>query len=194
MVRVLDMAGFDPVIVETVGVGQVEVDVTAATDTAVVVVTPGMGDAVQANKAGLLEVADLFAVNKFDRPGAADVRRDLEQMLDLSKLTGHGRSDAVARPTIVCTVATTDRGVSELADAVDTHLEALLAAGLLEARREGRRRAEVRSHLEHLVLAASAAVVEAAFGDVVDGAENPDEPPGVTARRLAERLLTDPDS
>jgi LAO/AO transport system kinase len=194
MVRVLDMAGFDPVIVETVGVGQVEVDVTAATDTAVVVVTPGMGDAVQANKAGLLEVADLFAVNKFDRPDAADVRRDLELMLDLSKLTGHGRSDAVARPTIVSTVATTGRGVSELADAVDTHLEALLAAGLLEARREGRRRAEVRSHLEHLVLAASAAVVEAAFGDVVDGAENPDEPPGVTARRLAERLLTDPDS
>jgi putative protein kinase ArgK-like GTPase of G3E family len=94
----------------------------------------------------------------------------------------------------VSTVATTGRGVSELADAVDTHLEALLAAGLLEARREGRRRAEVRSHLEHLVLAASAAVVEAAFGDVVDGAENPDEPPGVTARRLAERLLTDPDS
>ena len=76
MVRVLDVAGFDPVIVETVGVGQVEVDVTAATDTALVVVTPGMGDAVQANKAGLLEVADMFAVNKYDRPGAADVRRD----------------------------------------------------------------------------------------------------------------------
>ena len=194
MVRVLDVAGFDPVIVETVGVGQVEVDVTAATDTAVVVVTPGMGDAVQANKAGLLEVADLFAVNKSDRPDAVDVRRDLELMLDLSKLTGHGRPDAVARPTIVSTVATTGRGVAELADAVDTHLEALRDAGLLEARREVRRRAEVRSHLEHLVLAASAAAVEAAFGAAASGAETADEPPGATARRLAERLLTDPGS
>ncbi|GIT47175.1 MAG: hypothetical protein Ct9H300mP12_17600 [Acidimicrobiales bacterium] len=91
MVRVLELAGFDPVVVETVGVGQVEVDVASAADTVLVVVTPGMGDAVQANKAGLLEVADLFAVNKSDRPDAADVRRDLELMLDLSDLTGHGR-------------------------------------------------------------------------------------------------------
>ena len=193
MVRVLDIAGFDPVIVETVGVGQVEVDVTAATDTAVVVVTPGMGDAVQANKAGLLEVADLFAVNKSDRPDAADVRRDLELMLDLSKLTGHGRHDAVARPTIVSTVATTGRGVAELAEAVDAHFVELTDAGLLEARRQVRRRAEVRSHLEHLVLTASAAAVEMAFA-AASRADLPDEPPGATARRLAERLLGDPGS
>jgi LAO/AO transport system kinase len=115
-------------------------------------------------------------------------------MLDLSKLTGHGRPDAVARPTIVSTIATTGRGVAELADAVDTHLEALRDAGLLEARREVRRRAEVRSHLEHLVLAASAAAVEAAFGAAASGAETADEPPAATARRLAERLLTDPGS
>jgi len=194
MVRVLDVAGFDPVIVETVGVGQVEVDVTAATDTAVVVLTPGMGDAVQANKAGLLEVADLFAVNKSDRPDAADVRRDLELMLDLSNLTGHGRPDAVARPTIVSTIATTGRGVAELGEAVDSHFEALRDAGMLEARREGRRRAEVRSHLEHLVLEASAAAVEMAFGNAAGGTPRADEPPGVTARRLADRLLGHPDS
>jgi len=198
MVRVLDVAGFDPVIVETVGVGQVEVDVTAATDTALVVVTPGMGDAVQANKAGLLEVADMFAVNKYDRPGAADVRRDLELMLDLSKLTGHGRPGA--RPPILSTVATTGEGVADLADAVDAHLEALKAAGMLATRRNERRLAEVRSHLDHLLLEASAVALEdesdpdagpgGAGGHV--GADDPavaGEPPGVTARRLAERLL-----
>ena len=90
-VRVLAAAGFDPVVVETVGVGQVEVDVAAAADTTVVVVTPGWGDAVQANKAGLLEVGDLFVVNKADRPGADDARRDLELMLDLSVTSGHRR-------------------------------------------------------------------------------------------------------
>ena len=87
-VRLFDACGFNPIIIETVGVGQVEVDVVGAADTAVVVVTPGMGDAVQANKAGLLEVADLFVVNKADRPGANDVRRDLNLMLDLSHMTG----------------------------------------------------------------------------------------------------------
>ena len=87
-VRAFDAAGYDPVIIETVGVGQVEVDVVGAADTTVVVVTPGWGDAVQANKAGLLEVADIFVVNKADRAGAADTRRDLELMLDLSHVTG----------------------------------------------------------------------------------------------------------
>ena len=77
-----------PLVVETVGVGQVEVDVTRTADTTVVMVAPGMGDAVQANKAGLLEVADVLVVNKADRPGAEDARRDLEHMLDLGHITG----------------------------------------------------------------------------------------------------------
>ena len=104
-VRLFDAMGHDPVIIETVGVGQVEVDVVAAADTAVVVMTPGMGDAVQANKAGLLEVADVFVVNKADRPGADDVRRDLDLMLDLSHLTGQddqdGR-DGYRPPIVMC--------------------------------------------------------------------------------------------
>jgi LAO/AO transport system kinase len=83
-VRVLGAVGMPLVLVETVGVGQVEVDVAAATDTTVVVVNPRWGDAVQASKAGLLEIADLFVINKADLPGARETRRDLEQMLDLS--------------------------------------------------------------------------------------------------------------
>src|SRR5919205_1677812 len=83
-IRVLDAAGKPWVLVETVGVGQVEVDVAGAADTTVVVVNPGWGDAVQANKAGLLEIADVFVINKADRDGANDTKRDLEQMLELS--------------------------------------------------------------------------------------------------------------
>ena len=185
MVRVLDAAGFDPVVVETVGVGQVEVDVATAADTVLVVVTPGMGDAVQANKAGLLEVADLFAVNKSDRPNAADARRDLELMLDLSDLTGHRRAGSPGRPAIVSTVATTGGGVEELARAVDDHLEALVSSGSLAVRRQGRRSAEVRSRLDHLLLEASAAAVASASAD--GSADR--EAPGTTAQRLADHLL-----
>ncbi|MCB0993801.1 MAG: AAA family ATPase, partial [Acidimicrobiales bacterium] len=99
-VRVLEAAGFDPVVIETVGVGQVEVEIAATADTTVVVVTPGMGDAVQANKAGLLEVGDVFVVNKADRPGASDARRDLELMLELSHVSG---AEGDRRPPIVMT-------------------------------------------------------------------------------------------
>ena len=185
MVRVLDAAGFDPVVVETVGVGQVEVDVATAADTVLVVVTPGMGDAVQANKAGLLEVADLFVVNKSDRPKAADARRDLELMLDLSDLTGHRRAGSPGRPAIVSTVATTGGGVEELAQAVDDHLEALVSSGSLAVRRQDRRSAEVRSRLDHLLLEVSAAAVASASAD--GSADR--EAPGTTAQRLADHLL-----
>ena len=102
-VRVLSSVGLPVVLVETVGVGQQEVEVAAATDTTVVVVNPGWGDAIQANKAGLLEIADLFVINKADRPGARETRRDLELMLDLTEL-------GVWRPPIVETVASDRRG------------------------------------------------------------------------------------
>ena len=94
-------------IVETVGVGQIEVEIAAAADTTVVVVTPGWGDAMQANKAGLLEIADVFVINKADRPGVREARRDLEQMLDLA------RPDAW-RPAIIDTTATAVEGVDDL--------------------------------------------------------------------------------
>ncbi|HEY1118557.1 MAG TPA: methylmalonyl Co-A mutase-associated GTPase MeaB [Acidimicrobiales bacterium] len=98
-VRVLDAAGCPWVLVETVGVGQVEVEIVGAADTTVVVVNPGWGDAVQANKAGLMEIADIFVINKSDRPGAEETRRDLDGMLDL---TDYGDW----RPPVVDAVAT----------------------------------------------------------------------------------------
>ncbi len=113
-VRVLSSVGMPVVLVETVGVGQQEVEVAAATDTTVVVVNPGWGDAIQANKAGLLEIADLFVINKADRPGARETQRDLELMLDLTDLGSW-------RPPIVETVASSGEGVEQLWDTIGRH-------------------------------------------------------------------------
>ena len=110
-IRLLGAAGLRVVIVETVGVGQMEVDIASAADTTVVVVTPGWGDAMQASKAGLLEVADVFVINKADRPGVREARRDLEQMLDLAR-------PGAWRPEIVETTATGGDGIDELWRAV----------------------------------------------------------------------------
>jgi LAO/AO transport system kinase len=135
--RVLDAAGFPWVVVETVGVGQVEVDVAGAADTTVVVVTPGWGDGVQANKAGLLEIADVFVVNKADRDGVADTVRDLDMMLDLS-------AAADWRPPIVRTTATDGSGVDELWQVIGAHRAHLTGGGGLVRRRRVRLRDELR--------------------------------------------------
>ncbi len=151
-VRLFDAMGYDPVIIETVGVGQVEVDVVGAADTAVVVATPGMGDAVQANKAGLLEVADIFVVNKADRPGANDVRRDLDLMLDLSHLTGH-EPDANRRPPIVMSSALEGQGAEAVVAAIDEHLVYLHEGERRRHRREHRVRTEIRARLNQTLSA-----------------------------------------
>jgi LAO/AO transport system kinase len=130
-VRVLSAVGVPVVLVETVGVGQQEVAVAAATDTTIVVVNPGWGDAIQANKAGLLEIADLFVINKADRPGARETRRDLELMLDLTQLGDW-------RPPIVDTVASSGDGVDELWTAICDHRAHLTATGDLERFRRER--------------------------------------------------------
>lgn len=143
MLRVFDAAGIDVVVVETVGVGQVEIEVVSAADTTVVVVTPGWGDAIQANKAGLLELADVFVVNKADRPGAGDARRDLEYMLDLGP-AAHDPSRW--RAPIVATTATDGTGVADLAGAIERHRAWMIEHGELDRRRANRLRDEVRSH------------------------------------------------
>ena len=149
-IRVLDASGTPWILVETVGVGQVELDIASATDTTVVVLNPGWGDGVQANKAGLLEVADVFVVNKADRDGVDATVRDLLSMLELT----HGASWA---PPIVATVATTGAGADELWDAILAHREHLTATGLLEHRRDERLRNEIRemvkAHLLRLAIA-----------------------------------------
>lgn len=141
--RLLDAAGSDVVIVETVGVGQVEVEVAGKADTTVVVVNPGWGDAVQANKAGLLEIADVFAINKADRDGADATRRDLQGMIELTEYL-----DGEWHPTIVATIATTGEGVDQLREAIAAHRAFAESSGDLQRRREVRRREELREIVE----------------------------------------------
>jgi LAO/AO transport system kinase len=136
-VRLLGAAGMRVVIVETVGVGQMEVEIASAADTTVVVVTPGWGDSMQANKAGLLEVADVFVINKADRPGVREARRDLEQMLDLAR-------PGAWRPEIVDTTATAAEGVDELWGAIARHRAHLVGSGQLTTRRADRIALELR--------------------------------------------------
>ena len=138
-VRVLDAAGFPWVLLETVGVGQVEVEIAGAADTTVVVVNPGWGDSVQANKAGLLEIADIFVINKADRAGAEDARRDLEVMLELS-----GIPESAWRPPILKTVAPTGGGVDELWATIAAHRARIESDGALVRRRARRTNEEVR--------------------------------------------------
>lgn len=145
-VRVLRATGFDPILIETVGVGQVEVDIASTADSTLVVVTPGWGDAVQANKAGLLEVGDIFVVNKADRPGANDARRDLDLMLDLGHVSGlDGGSDY--RPPIVMTTATEGEGAGEAWEAITKHFQHLKATGELGRRRSAGVRREIHGHI-----------------------------------------------
>jgi LAO/AO transport system kinase len=138
-VRALDAIGRRWILVETVGVGQVEVEVAGKADTTIVVVNPGWGDSVQANKAGLMEIADIFVINKSDRKGADETRRDLMQMLDLSDLPHD-----TWRPPIINTTGTTGDGVVELWDTVLRHREFAEASGLLRERRTFRLREELR--------------------------------------------------
>jgi LAO/AO transport system kinase len=146
-IRVLAAVGMGLVLVETVGVGQVEVEIAGAADTTLVVVTPGWGDAIQASKAGLLEVADIFVVNKADRDGAAETRRDLENMLDLNPVMSEWR------PPIVLTAAAAAaaEGIDALWAVIGDHRAYLAGSGELERRRERRLVAEMRRVLVHLL-------------------------------------------
>jgi LAO/AO transport system kinase len=137
-IRVLAACGYPTVLVETVGVGQVEVEIAGAADTTVVVVNPGWGDAIQAAKAGLLEVADVFAVNKADRPGADETRRDLEAMLDMNMNMGDWR------PPVLGCVASTGEGTDELWAAVRDHRSHLDSTGELARGRDRRLLDELR--------------------------------------------------
>jgi LAO/AO transport system kinase len=134
-VRVLDATGNDIVIIETVGVGQAEVEITDACDTTVVVLNPGWGDAVQAAKAGLMEIADIYVVNKADRPGSNDTVRELKSLVNL----GEGQW----KPPIVETVAVKNEGISELWAAIDHHRAFQEENGLLEQRRRRRVQHEI---------------------------------------------------
>jgi LAO/AO transport system kinase len=139
---VLDAAGKDAVLIETVGVGQSEVEVAAAADTTLVVLTPETGDTVQAMKSGLMEIADLYVVNKADREGADLIVHEIQGALDLRKLR------TAWMPRVIQTVATTGRGVPELLDAIAEHKAFLEESGLFEEHRKERISERIRRTVE----------------------------------------------
>jgi LAO/AO transport system kinase len=140
-IRVLDAAGCEVVLVETVGVGQSEVEIAAQADTTVVLLAPGMGDGIQAAKAGILEIGDVYVVNKADRDGADATARELNHMLGL----GEARAAGAWRPPIVKTVAARGQGVDELVEALEKHRAWMAEHGELALRRRRRAAREVET-------------------------------------------------
>ena len=176
-VRILDAAGYDVIYVETVGVGQAEIDVAAATDTAVVVLAPGMGDAVQMAKAGILEAADVFVVNKADRDGAPEVAKELRQMLHLGAARDWD-------PPVLMATASTGEGIDEVWAAVREHRGQAEASGALAAKRRTRllREAESLAAERFRVRASQALEDDPSLGD--DLAERRIDPYGAAQELL----------
>jgi LAO/AO transport system kinase len=167
-IRALDAAGFDVILVETVGVGQAELEIASAADSTVVVVVPGMGDSVQAAKAGVMEIADVLVVNKADRPDTAATVTDLRNMVALST--------AAWRPPVVATVATTSDGIAELVAELDRHWSWLATSGDLERRRRSRARDAVLALAFATVRAAlDGPLLDALAEQVADGVLDPHE-------------------
>ena len=184
-VRILDAAGYDLVIVETVGVGQAEIDVAAATDSALVVLAPGLGDAVQLAKAGILEAADVFVVNKADRDGAPEVVRGLQQML-------HQGAARPWDPPIVTTTATEGEGIEALWEAIERHRTWLTDSGAADAKRRTRIVQEVSS-LAAERFKVSIAETLAHDRELADGLRDRTIDPYVAATELLRRAALEPE-
>ncbi|NPV27504.1 MAG: methylmalonyl Co-A mutase-associated GTPase MeaB [Firmicutes bacterium] len=137
VVKVLDAFKMDYIVIETVGVGQLEVDIVKVADTTIVVMVPGLGDDIQAIKAGILEIGDIFVVNKADRDGASRTIRELEMMLELNP-NKDGR-----KISVIPTVATSGEGIGRLMEEIEAHWEYLQSSGVLETRRRNRVREEI---------------------------------------------------
>jgi LAO/AO transport system kinase len=178
-IRLLDASGRDRCLLETVGVGQSELEVMETADTTVVVTTPASGDAVQIIKAGILEIADIFVVNKADLPGASKVVRDLKE------LVRHGEIRAGWSPPVLTTVAETGEGVDELVAAIDRHGDTIAASGELERRRIARLRAEV----EAIVVERAAERARRALHEGTMSRELEGDLSRVDPYALAERIL-----
>ena len=172
--RVLDAAGCDVVLVETVGVGQSEVEIAGMADTTLVLLAPGMGDGIQAAKAGILEVGDVFVVNKADRDGADTTVRDIRHMISLAE----ARSPGDWRPSVVKTVAAREEGIDDLVAALDKHREWLEHTGTLRERRLRRAADEVEAIAmvvlrERMGDLRQGTGLDALAADVVDGRTDP---------------------
>lgn len=183
-VRVLDAAGCDPVLVETVGVGQSEVEVAGEADTTIVLLAPGMGDGIQAAKAGILEVGDIFVVNKADRDGADSTARELRHMISL----GPAGQAGAWKPPVLKVVATRGEGLPDLVAAIDGHRTWLESSGTGVSRR----RTRARSEIQGIALAALQARFAGIGGDgALDGLADDVAAGRTDAFTAAERIVAE---
>ena len=173
-VHLLDAAGFDRCLIETVGVGQAELEIMEIADTTVVVTTPTSGDSVQVIKAGIFEIADVFVINKADLPGTPKIARDLREMVHLTK------SGTWWEPPIIQTEATNGNGIEQLVEALEKHRQTLVDSGKLEERR----RARFRSEVEAIVVERAAARARGVL-DRMDLNPGSDSDPYALADRIA---------
>jgi len=143
MVHVMDAMSKDIILVETVGIGQAEIDITKVADTSILILTPGMGDAIQMMKAGILEAADIFVINKADQDGAINLKVELQVMLDMKSYLPSNW-----KPAIVLTEAINSKGIEELVEEILRHRQFLISGGGLEKRRKERARLELIEAIE----------------------------------------------
>jgi len=190
VVRAMDAAGFNPVIIETIGTGQAEVEVMRAAQTVLVVSAPGMGDEVQAIKAGILEIADIFVVSKADKPGADQTVAELTMLLSLDPhRRHHDKSKPYWRIPVLKTSAIKDQGITQLVDAIEQHYQYLVESDMLANRTQRQVRSEVEALVLHSVmLALKDKVTDAEWQQLMQDITMRERDPYSVALELQERI------
>jgi LAO/AO transport system kinase len=190
VVRAMDAAGYNPVIIETIGTGQAEVEVMRAAQTVLVVSAPGMGDEVQAIKAGILEIADIFVVSKADKPGADQTVAELAMLLSLDPhRRQHDKSKPYWRIPVLKTSAIKDQGITQLVDAIEQHYQYLVESDMLANRTQRQVRSEVEALVLHSVmLALKDKVTDAEWQQLMQDITRRDRDPYSVAVELQERI------
>ena len=190
VVRAMDAAGYDPIIIETVGTGQAEVEVMRAAQTVLVVTAPGMGDEVQAIKAGILEIADIFVVSKADKPGADQTVAELAMLLSLDPTRRqHDKTKPYWRIPVLKTAAIKDQGITQLVDAMQEHRTYLAESGMLSQRAQRQVRSEVQALLAHALMnALQQSVSEDEWRKLIEDITTRERDPYSVASELQERI------
>jgi LAO/AO transport system kinase len=190
VVRAMDAAGFDPIIVETVGTGQAEVEVMRTAQTVMVVVAPGMGDEIQAIKAGILEIADIFVVSKADKAGSDQAVAELAMLLSLDPTRRqHDKSLPYWRIPLLKTSAIKDQGMAQVVDALQQHREYLVESGMLAQRSERQVRSEIEALVLHAVVKTlKAQTTEEEWQQLVEDITKRARDPYSVAKELEERI------
>lgn len=190
VVRALDAAGYNPIIIETVGTGQAEVEVMRTAQTVMVVAAPGMGDDIQAIKAGILEIADLFVVSKADKPGADQTVAELAMLLSLDPIRRtHDKTLPYWRIPVLKTAAIKDQGIPQVIDAMQQHYEYLIESGAINTRARRQVRSEVQALILNAVVnALKATTTEEEWQQMIDDINNKERDPYSVAGELEERI------